>query len=99
MKYRLRFGFLLIAAAVAFPERSPAPVVFKLGEGVKYSAPGEEEVSGTAQEMTTAAEAAAQRGDTKRAAKIYSKLLRRYPHYHLAPQASYRIGEIQETAS
>jgi len=96
MKYRLRLGFLLIAAAVTFPERSPAPVVFKSGEGVKYSAPGEEEVSGTAQEMTTAAEAAAQRGDTKRAAKIYSKLLRRYPHDHLAPQASYRIGEIQE---
>ena len=96
MKYRLRFILLLAAASLAFPERSPAPVVFKPREGVKYHAPGEEEINGTARELATIAETAATNGDLKRAIKVYSKLLRRYRHDVLAPEASFRVGELQE---
>lgn len=96
MKYRLRCILLLVAVTMAFPERSPAPVVFQAGKGAKYYAPGEEEISGTAQELGAIAEAAASKGDLKRAAKIYQKLLKRYPRDVLAPKAAWRIGELQE---
>jgi outer membrane protein assembly factor BamD len=96
MNYRLRLVLLLLAAAVAFPERSPAPVVFQPGKGVKYNAPGEEEISGTAQELANIAEASAQKGNLKRAVKAYQKILKRYPRDRLAPEASFRIGQIQE---
>ena len=96
MKYRLRFILLLAAASLAFPERSPAPVVFKPGKGAKYHEPGEEEVNGTAQELSAMADSAVKDGNLKKAVKAYSKLLKRYPRDTLAPQASFRIGEIQE---
>ena len=96
MRCRLRFILLLAVASLAFPERSPAPVVFKPGKGVKYHAPGEEEISGTAQELAAKAEEAAKEGNSRRAVKIYSRLLKRYRHDVLAPEASFRIGQIQE---
>jgi outer membrane protein assembly factor BamD len=96
MKYRLRFILLLAIASLAFPERSPAPVVFTPGKGAKYHAPGEEEVNGTAQELAAIADTAAKNGNLKRAVKAYSKLLKRYPHDTLAKEASFRIGELQE---
>jgi outer membrane protein assembly factor BamD len=96
MKYRLRFILLLVAASLAFPERSPAPVVFKAGKGMKYHPPGEEEINGTAQELAAIAETAAKEGNSNRAIKAYSKILRRYPRDVRAPDASFRIGELQE---
>ncbi len=96
MNYRLRLILLLVIASLSFPERSPAPVVFKAGKGVKYHPPGEEEISGTAQELNAKAEAAAKEGNLKTAVKIYSKILKRYRRDVLAPEASFRIGELQE---
>jgi outer membrane protein assembly factor BamD len=96
MKYRLRFILLLGAASLAFPERSPAPVVFHPGKGAKYQAPGEEEVNGTAQELAAIADAAAKEGNPKRAIKAYQKILKRYPHDKVAPEAAFGIGQLQE---
>jgi len=59
MSYRVRFLLLFAAACVAFPERSPAPVVFRPSGKVKYRAPGEEEIIGNANELFAQAEAAA----------------------------------------
>ena len=96
MKHPLRVILLLAIAGLAFPERSPAPVVFQPGKGVKYQAPGEEEMNATAQELSVAAEAAAEKGDLKRAIKLYQKVLRRYPRDWNAPLASFRIGRFYE---
>ena len=96
MKYRLRFILLLAAACLAFPERSPAPVLFKPGKGMKYHPPGEELISENAKELAAKAESAAKEGNSKRAIKLYSKLLKRYRRDVLAPEASFRIGELQE---
>ena len=63
MTYRVRFLLLFLTACVAFPERSPAPVVFRPNEKVKYRTPGEEEISGNANQMFSQAEAAANSGD------------------------------------
>src|SRR3954462_12842737 len=96
MKLRLRFVILFVVAIMAFPQKSPAPVVFKSGTGVHYSAPGEEDVSGNAQELARIGEEAAQRGNLTRAIKAYKKILSRYGHDHLAAEASFRIGQLQE---
>ena len=96
MRYRVRFLLLFAAACVAFPERSPAPVVFRPGEKVKYKAPGEEEIIGNANELFSQAEAAAQNGDRKRAIKIYKHLVKRYPRSNVAPEATFRAARLTE---
>ncbi|MDP9253736.1 MAG: outer membrane protein assembly factor BamD [Verrucomicrobiota bacterium] len=96
MNYRLRFILLLAAACLAFPERSPAPVVFQPGKGAKYHAPGEEEINGTAQELSAIAQAAEKDGNLKRAIKVYQRIVRKYPRDTLAPGAAFRVGELQE---
>jgi outer membrane protein assembly factor BamD len=96
MRYRIRFLLFFAAACVAFPERSPAPVVFRPGEKVKYKAPGEEEISGNANQLFSQAEAAAQNGDRKRAIKIYKRLVKRYPRSNVAPEATFRAAKLTE---
>jgi len=96
MNYRLRFMLMLAAVCLAFPEKSPAPVVFQPGKGSKYHPPGEEEVNGTAQELFSIAQAAEKDGNQKRALKAYQKIVRRYPHDALAPDAAFRSGQLQE---
>jgi outer membrane protein assembly factor BamD len=96
MKYGLRFFLLLAAASLAFPERSPAPVVFHPGKGAKYEAPGEEEVNGTAHELAVIGDTAVKEGNSKRAIKAYQKILKRYPHDVVAPEAALAVGQLQE---
>jgi len=96
MSYRFRSLLLLLVACVAFPERSPAPVIFKPGEKVKYRAPGEEEIIGNANEMFAKAETAANNGDRSRAIKIYKKLVKKYPRATVSPEATWRAGVLTE---
>ena len=96
MSYRVRFFLLLVAACVAFPERSPAPVIFRPGEKVKYRAPGEVEISGNADRLFNQAETAEKNGARGRAIKIYKRLVKRYPRSNHAPEATFRVGRLME---
>jgi len=96
MSYRARFLLLLVAACLAFPERSPAPVVFRPGAKVKYQAPGEEEISGTADELFKKAQSAQINGDRGRALKIYKRLVKRYPRSNHAAEATYLAANLTE---
>src|SRR6266446_119498 len=96
MSYRFRFLLLFAAACVAFPERIPAPVVFRPGAKVKYQAPGEEEISGNAQELFNIAETAEKNGNRRRAIKAYRKLVKKYPRSTLAPESSFRSAKLTE---
>jgi len=96
MNHRLRFVILLAAACLVFPQRSPAPVIFQSGKGVKYQAPGEEEVNATARELFERGQAAEKEGDYKRAIKSYQRIVRKYPKDTLAPGAAFRTGQLQE---
>ena len=59
-------------------------------------APGEEEMSGSAQELFSKGQEAEKTGDLKRAIKAYNILVRRHPRDTLAPGALYRMGQLQE---
>ena len=96
MTYRFRLLLLFAVACLAFPERTPAPVVFRPGEKVKYKAPGEEEISGNANQLFSQAEAAAQNGDRKKAIKIYKRMVKRYPRSNVAPEATFRAAKLTE---
>ena len=96
MSSRFRFLLLLLTACLAFPERSPAPVIFKPGEKVHYRAPCEEEIIGNANELFAKAEAAANNGDRKRAIKIYKHLVKKYPRANVSPEATWRAALLTE---
>lgn len=96
MTARWRFLFLLTIASLAFPFRSPAPVVFKPNEKVKYHTPGEEEISGNAEQLFNTAQAAERSGDRGRALKAYRTLVKKHPHSTLAPGALFRYGKLLE---
>ena len=87
---------MFAAACVAFPERSPAPVVFGPNAKAKYENPGETEISGNANQLFDKAEAAERSGDHKLAIKIYKRLVKHYPHSNHAPEATYRAARLIE---
>jgi outer membrane protein assembly factor BamD len=87
---------LVVAGSLAGAQFASAAVVFKPGEKSRAVAPGEEEVSGDAQQLFSAAQAAENRGDTKRAMRAYRQLVRRYPKDTLAAGAAFRFAQLQE---
>jgi len=96
MGYRFRFLLFLAAVFVAFPERSPAPVIFKPNEKVKYQAPGEEEINGNAVELFEIAQTAEKNGNRGRAIKAYRKLVKRYPRSIMAADSLFRAAQLTE---
>jgi outer membrane protein assembly factor BamD len=96
MSYRFRFLCLLAVACIVFPARSPAPVVFRPHEKVKYVNPGEEEISGNAEELFNVAQSAERDGNAGRALKAYRKIVRKYPRSSLAPGAQFQVARLLE---
>ncbi len=71
-------------------------MVFRPNEKVKYKAPGEEEISGNANQLFAQAEASERDGDRGRAIKIYKRLVKRYPRSDKAAEATFRVGRLME---
>ncbi len=63
---------------------------------MKYRAPGEEEISGNANELFAKAQAAEQAGESGRAIKIYKKMVKRYPRSDKSPEATFRAAKLTE---
>ncbi len=89
----LVFSFL---ACCTFVSLSPAAVIFAPSEKAKFHAPGEEEISGNAQELYNIGQAAENSGNWKQAIKAYRSLVRRYPHDTVAAEADYRLAQCYE---
>ena len=96
MVLRRTFSLSLLAAAVGVAQLSPAAIVIKPNEKMHIVAPGEEEVSGSAQQLFQKAEAAENAGDWKDAIKTYRLVVRKHPHDTLAPGAAWRFAVLQE---
>ncbi len=96
MSRRFRFLLLTAVACVAFPQRSPAPVIFRPNEKVKYQAPGEEEISGNAEQLFQTGQQAEQGGNRGRALKAYRTLVKKHPKSNLAAGALFRYAKILE---
>ena len=96
MKYPFRILILPILIWCASPGPALGSVIFKPGEKAKYKTPGEEEMSGNAQELFSKAQEAEKNGNIKRAIKAYNALVRRHPRDTLAPGSLYRMAQLQE---
>jgi outer membrane protein assembly factor BamD len=84
----------LICLALSAPVR--ASVVFKPGEKARYKAPGEDEMSGTAQQLFEQAQEAERRGNLSAAMKAYRTIIRKHPKDTLAAGSCYRLAQLQE---
>jgi outer membrane protein assembly factor BamD len=96
MKHSFRILFLPLLICLASPASVMASIIFKPGEKARYKAPGEEEVSGTAQQLFERAQEAERRGDLGAAIKNYRVIVKKHPKDTLAAGACYRMGQLQE---
>ncbi len=96
MKFRILPLFFLLSVGLVFSGLSRAAIVFRPGEKAKYVAPGEEEMSGNAEELFHIGQTAEKDGNLKRAIKAYRTLVRRHPKDALAPGSAFRTAELQE---
>jgi outer membrane protein assembly factor BamD len=96
MKSPFRILFLPLLICFGLSQPAAGSVIFKPGEKAKYKTPGEEEISGNAQEMFSKAQEAEKSGNIKRAIKTYSALVRRHPRDTLAPGSLYHMAQLQE---
>src|SRR6266480_246432 len=76
MRMRL---FIMLIGGLCLADGGQASIIFRPGEKVKYVAPGEEEISGNAQQLFDKAQNAEKQGNFGRAIKAYTQLLRKYP--------------------
>ena len=98
MKLRVPFFLSLVAICLAFCEVATASVIFRSNgkEKIKFVAPGDEEISGSAKELFdigTKAEAANNLG---RAIRAYRTLAKKHLRDALAPVAAFRAAELLE---
>jgi outer membrane protein assembly factor BamD len=96
MDFPFRALCLLVATALTLPQLSLGAVVFKAGEKAKYVAPGEEEMSGNAEELFHKAQVAEKDGNLARAIRAYRALVKRHPKDALAAGSLYRMAELLE---
>src|SRR5437868_6324979 len=90
---RILFTILSLAALTQF---ASAAVVFRSGEKGQFVAPGEEQVSGNAQQLFETAQKAEQRGNYHKAASAYKALFHKYPKDALAAGAAFKYAESLE---
>lgn len=96
LSFRILFLPLVLCLGAAAPLR--ASVVFKPGEKAHFQAhePGQEEVSGTAQQLFDRGQEAERRGNIGGAIKDYRTIVKKYSHDTLAPGACWRLGQLLE---
>jgi len=87
---------IIVIGGLCLADAGQASIIFRPGEKVKYVAPGEEEISGNAQQLFDKAQEAEKQGNMGRAIKVYTHLLRKYPKDALAPGATYRAAQLLE---
>jgi outer membrane protein assembly factor BamD len=100
MSRRLRFSIFLVVACVGLTQKSPAPVVFREGEGVSTTAVDEEpvELKRNAAEQMQLAEATEAKGNIKRAISSYAVVVKRYPRAEVAARAQFKVAQLSEKA-
>src|SRR3954466_5925601 len=87
---------LFVAGYGLWPLLSPGAVIFKPGEKAKYEAPGEEEMSGNAQELFEVGQKAEIDHNNGRAIKAYRTIVRQHPKDALAASAAFRAAVLLE---
>jgi outer membrane protein assembly factor BamD (BamD/ComL family) len=99
MRGRLFRIALLLLALIAFPFRSPAPLIYRQGEGFTYEWPGEEKGKwqrASAREQLQVAQDAFDKKNYRLAMKAAKRTVKMRKLSDFAPQAQYLIGRCYE---
>src|ERR1700758_1163023 len=97
MNRTLRFVFpLTMLALVSFPHRSPAPIIYREGEGLNVGDLTDIEIKKNAEEQFKLGERYEAAGDYKRAGASYRLVVRRFPRSDIAAQAQFKSGQMLE---
>jgi outer membrane protein assembly factor BamD len=98
MNHRLALGLIAILALMAFPERSPAPLIYRPDEGWVYEKPGADMSwqRARAKDQLLVAQQAFDRKDISLASKAAKRVVSRWPFSDAAPQAQYLVGRCYE---
>jgi outer membrane protein assembly factor BamD (BamD/ComL family) len=99
MRGRLCRFLLLFLALIAFPFRSPAPLIYRQGEGFTYEWPGEEKGKWrreSAREQLQVAQDAFDKKKYRLALKAAKRTVKMRKLSDYAPQAQYLVGRCYE---
>jgi outer membrane protein assembly factor BamD len=98
MKQRFALWFVVVLITLAFPSRSPAPLIYRPEEGWVYEKPGSDTKwqRTTAREQLQVAQQAFEKQDYDLAAKAAKRVVSRWPFADYAPQAQYLVGRCYE---
>jgi outer membrane protein assembly factor BamD len=97
MKKTLRYVLpLTVLALVCFPHRSPAPIIYREGEGFSSGELNDIEIKKNAEEQFSLAQRYEADGDYKRAGASYRFVVRRFPRADIAAEAQFKSGQMLE---
>lgn len=97
MKNTPRFVLpLTLLILLAFPYVSPAPIIYREGEGFSPGDLGDIEIKRNAEEQYKLAERYENAHDYKRAGASYRMVVRRFPRSDVAARAQYQSGRMCE---
>lgn len=91
--------FLIAILLLAFPSRSPAPLVYRIGEGWTYETPGEETGAWRktrAKDQLEVAQTGFNKKDYSLARKAANRVVKTWPFSDYAPQAEYLLARCDE---
>ena len=87
---------VMILALVCFPHRSPAPIIYREGEGFSTGEALDIEIKKNAEEQFKVAQNYEAAGDYKRAGAAYRLVVHRFPRADIAAEAQFKSGQMLE---
>jgi outer membrane protein assembly factor BamD len=97
MNRTLRFVLPLTALALlSFPDRAPAPIIYREGEGFNLGELSDVEIKKNAEEQFKLSERYEADGDYKRAAASYRLVVNRFPRADIAARAQFKAAQMLE---
>ncbi|MBV8639921.1 MAG: outer membrane protein assembly factor BamD [Verrucomicrobia bacterium] len=97
MNRTLRFVLPLTALALlSFPDRAPAPIIYREGEGFNLGELSDVEIKKNAEEQFKLSERYEADGDYKRAAASYRLVVHRFPRADIAAGAQFKAAQMLE---
>jgi outer membrane protein assembly factor BamD len=96
MKQTLRYVVPLVVLILTLTQRSPAPIIYREGEGFLPGDVEDIEIKKNAQEQFDLAQRYEERGDWAHAGASYRMVVRRFPRSDIAPAALFNSGRMYE---
>ena len=96
MKQTLRYVIPLVVLILTLAQRSPAPIIYREGEGFLPGGAEDIEIKKNAQDQFDLGQRYEERGDWAHAGASYRMVVHRFPRADIAPAALFNSGRMYE---